>query len=124
MGIKTFIEKIRGIKTRNKLVNKYINGKYDLEVVVYKTEEVNYNKFDCVNNTISRKRYSTTMFKNGHFFEDGYYYSYDEWYFPRRYSVKKLRKIVKKYIDLSKKYEFDVSYLAYIAQLIKLTLYI
>lgn len=117
MGIKKFIEKIHRIKTRNNLVNKFINGKYDLYIMIYQITETSFRDFDCITNKIQEHTQIEECYVNGEYYsaahKDGYYYSYEPDWLPRRYSIKEVRKIVKQKIDSAKKYEFDDRYLTH-----------
>lgn len=128
MGIKTFIEKIHRVKARNELVNKFINGEYDLCVNIYQITEIKFRDFDWLTNTTSEGTKIEECYVNREYYyavhKDRHYYSYDPEWLPRRYSIKEVRKIVKRHIDSAKKYEFDDRYLTHNTKKIILTLYI
>ena len=110
MGIKTFIEKIRYAITRNKLVNKFINGKYDLDVI--------YMPVDGIYG-FRRIYYSASIYRDGY-----YYYSINLTGCVRqRCSIKELRKNISEKLYFAKKYEFDDSYLAHIVNKVILKIY-
>ena len=129
--IKTINEKINYVKTRNKLVKKFINSKYDLDVNIYEIDEIVYKSFDgstktkAIEDLVEWKYYSPI-------FEDGYYYTYNllpvmkgsNQEYPQRYTVEELRKIISKKLDSAERYEFDDSYLAHIAKKVILKIYI
>lgn len=136
MGIKTFIEKIRSIKTRNKLVNKYINGKYDLDKKRYVTArdnlvnnfindnyslEVIYKTFNDITKTTNIKKIEYYAIDT---WTHEYYDVYDTNFYKQRYTVEELRKIISKKIDSTNNYEFDGSYLIYSDKKVILTLYV